>query len=264
MIIRINQHVTSGFTLVEMTVVLVIVGLLLTGLILPISAQIEMQAYRQTNKNLEEIREALIGYAMINGRLPCPATAASSGLEEPLGGGACTAKVGSNFAVGYLPAATLGITPTDDLGFAIDGWGRNVNNRIRYAVATQSINAVDNPFTSSQGMRNATISSISSNSNFLKICTSAPTGTTCGGVQLSNTAVFVVYSVGKNAGVGGAAGDEAANPNPLTADADGNGVPDADDGIFVSQDPSPNFDDVVLWTSTPTLISRMIAAGKLP
>ena len=263
MINDMNQRVTLGFTLVEMTVVLVIVGLLLTGLILPISAQIEMQAYRQTNKNLEEIREALIGYAMMNGRLPCPATATSSGLEDTVGGGVCAAKIAAgNWAVGYLPAATLGITPTDDQGFAVDGWGRNAINRIRYAVTTKTVNSFTDPFTTVNGMANATISEIANNQPYLTICSAAPVGVNCGGSKLSDSAVFVIYSVGKNASTGGS-GDESANPNPNTADADGNGVPDADDGIFVSRDSSPSFDDVVLWASTPTLISRMVSSGKL-
>ncbi|MCF8184500.1 MAG: hypothetical protein K9J43_05940, partial [Polynucleobacter sp.] len=47
--------------------------------------------------------DALLGYAAINGRLPCPATAASNGAESPIGGGVCT-----NPYNGFLPAATLG------------------------------------------------------------------------------------------------------------------------------------------------------------
>jgi len=222
----------------------------------------DMQAYKKTNASLDEIKEALIGYAMVNGRLPCPALSTSGGLEQPVGGGACTAKIGSDFAVGYLPAATLGITPTDNQGFAVDGWGADSINRIRYAVRTKAVGGISNPFTTVNGMKAATLSAIGG-STYFKVCSAAPTGTVCGGAQLSDSAVFVIYSVGKNAGTGGS-GDESANPNPQTADADGNGVPDADDGIFVSHDQTSAFDDVLLWVPSSTLISRMVSAGQLP
>lgn len=245
-----------------MAVVIMLIGLVLGGLFVPMSAQIDMQAFRQTNTSLDEIKEALIGYAMVNGRLPCPALSTSSGLEQPVGGGACTAKIGSDFAVGYLPAATLGITPTDNQGFAVDGWGTDSINRIRYAVRTKAVGGVSDPFTTVSGMKAATLSAIGS-ATYFKVCSAAPTGTVCGGAQLTDSAIFVVYSVGKNASTGGS-GDEAANPNPQTTDTDGNGVPDTDDGIFVSHDQTSTYDDILLWASSSTLVSRMVSAGQLP
>ncbi|HUW25479.1 MAG TPA: prepilin-type N-terminal cleavage/methylation domain-containing protein [Gallionella sp.] len=62
-----------GFTLVEMAIVLAIVGLLLGGLIPTLSAQMESQRINETRKQLDEIQQALMGFAIINGRLPCPA-----------------------------------------------------------------------------------------------------------------------------------------------------------------------------------------------
>ncbi len=53
--------------------VLMIVGLLLGGLIVPLSAQMDQRRATETQKTLEEIKEALTGYAVINGQLPCPA-----------------------------------------------------------------------------------------------------------------------------------------------------------------------------------------------
>ena len=62
-----------GFTLIEMAIVLMIVGLLLGGMLVPLSAQMDQRNISDTQKSLSEIKEALIGYAMANGRLPCPA-----------------------------------------------------------------------------------------------------------------------------------------------------------------------------------------------
>ena len=58
-----------GFTLAEMAVVLVIVALLLAGMMLPISAQQDIRARQETEGTLNDIREALIGFAIANGRL---------------------------------------------------------------------------------------------------------------------------------------------------------------------------------------------------
>ena len=57
-----------------MAIVLAIVALLLGGLLPLISGQIEQQRRAETHKHLDEIKEALIGYAIINGYLPCPFT----------------------------------------------------------------------------------------------------------------------------------------------------------------------------------------------
>ncbi len=113
-----------GFTLVEIAVVMVVIALLLGGLLVPLSAQVELRRTSDTQKYLDEIRETLIGFAVSNGRLPCPATAVSAGVESPSGGGACT-----NNYNGFVPAATLGLAVVDDQGFAIDPWGNRVSRR---------------------------------------------------------------------------------------------------------------------------------------
>ena len=261
-----NKLHLRGYTLVELAIVLIIVGLLLGSLLVPLAAQTDYKAFSETNNTLEEAKNSLLGYAAANGRLPCPATATSNGQESPVGTGVCTAKIiGKDFAVGYLPAVTLGVSPIDNQGFGVDGWGRETRNRIRYAVSTKTVNLITNPFTTTSGMKSATISLMANTTTLplITICSTAPTGATCGGSQLSNSVVFVVYSVGKNSSIGGA-GSEAANPNPNTADADSNGVPDDDDGIFVSREQESTFDDVLQWVSSSSLISRMVAVGQLP
>ena len=55
-----------GFTLTELAVVMVIVAVLMGGLLIPLSAQRDAQAFRETQAQLDEIREALIGFAVVN------------------------------------------------------------------------------------------------------------------------------------------------------------------------------------------------------
>lgn len=77
-----------GFILMELTVVLVIVALLLGGLLIPLSAQRDGEAIRGTEKYLADIRDALLGFAVANGRLPCPrppaATASKAFAATPI------------------------------------------------------------------------------------------------------------------------------------------------------------------------------------
>ena len=121
----------TGFTLIEMAIVLMIVGLLLSGLLVPLSAQMEQRNITDTQKSLSEIKEALIGFALTYGRLPCPATSSSNGAEQFVPGHSAADGQCSNFYNGYVPAATLGLSgTTDSSGFLIDSWG----NRIHYAV----------------------------------------------------------------------------------------------------------------------------------
>lgn len=236
-----------GFSLIEMSIVLAIVALLLGGLLPTLSSQVEQRRTNETNKQINEIKEALIGFAISNGRLPCPASTSSNGIESPVGGN-CT-----NPYNGFVPAATLGISAIDAQGFALDGW----SNRIRYAVTTKHSNA----FTTINGMSTAGLSSLAPD---LYVCASATgiSATTCGtSISLTTNAVAVIYSLGKNGSSGGAGTDESANPNQNSANID---------KVFVSHVPSPagvtngEFDDIVTWLSPNTLFNRMVAAGKLP
>ena len=259
-----RRSAPSGFTLTEMAIVLVIVALLLGGMLIPLGAQQDIRADRETQTRLIEIKEALLGFAAANGRLPCPASS-TSGQEAPIGGGACTT-TSNGVAYGYLPAATLGITTIDSAGHALDGW----NQPIRYAVSANTLGTTTNPFTTASGMRNATMTSIAS-ATLLSVCTSGGVITSpdtasaaCPAAnRLTNNAIAAIWSTGKNTSTtGGAGSDEAANPNPNTT------VPV--DPVFVYHEPAPaaasggEFDDQVVWMAPNILFNRLITAGQLP
>lgn len=101
----------QGFSLIEMAVVLVIIGLLVTGLLMPLSAQIDQRNFNETQRELIEIRDALLGFSLSNTAatgqpfLPCPDTNAD-GFEDRLAG-VCANPVGG------LPWATLGLGRAD-------------------------------------------------------------------------------------------------------------------------------------------------------
>jgi prepilin-type N-terminal cleavage/methylation domain-containing protein len=239
-----KQH---GFTLVEMAIVLVILGFVLGVLLLPLQAQREQVFLVQTNATLETAKEALIGFAQQQGRLPCPATDASNGTELPLGGGACTQQIG------FLPAASLGIEPTDAQGFALDGW----NNRIRYAVTQVNTagGAATPDFTTANEMANVGIANLAPN---MRVCSTSTAANCSAAISLINNAAVVIYSLGASGSqaVGGA--DEVENLNAV-----GNV-----DIVFVSHDfresdPNGEFDHLVTWISPYVLYNAMIQAGQL-
>jgi len=240
-IIKNIRLICRGFTLVEMAVVLVIVGLLLGGLFVPLSAQLDQRNSTQTQKTLADIKDALIGFASVNGRLPCPADALSAG-QESISAGVCVTPY-----AGFVPGVALGLTPTDSQGFIIDGWG----NRIHYAVTTANSNA----YTTTNGLKAYGFTITSPN---LYVCNANGGSTTnCGtATSLTTSAPAVIFSTGKNGQAGATGLDEAQN-------LDGN-------PIFVSHDitaigtPNGEFDDIVVWLSNNVLINRMISAGQLP
>ncbi len=104
----------QGFTLVELAIVLVIIGLLLATFLTPLAAQMALRNNSETRAELSEIREALVGYALshsaVDGRpfLPCPDTD-GDGIENRLGA-LCTN------VRGRLPFSDLGLVGSDSWG----------------------------------------------------------------------------------------------------------------------------------------------------
>ncbi|HEY5899625.1 MAG TPA: type II secretion system protein [Burkholderiales bacterium] len=276
---------SSGFTLVELAVVMTVVAFLLASLMYTLSAQIDQRNYEETRRRLEQARELILSFAIVNGRLPCPArytsAASNSGGLESFCSAAATSSTStcvgsetttvqahgtcSNHFDGYVPAATLGYLQTDPSGFAIDAWG----NRIRYAVArtntncsgtTTPPNGYTTMYTSKTYLQTY---GITCQPNDLLVCKSATgiTSTDCGGASnqiMSQSLVTVVLlSTGKNATTSGGTGiDEAANLNG--------------DRVFVFHPPTPSdfangeFDDQFTWVTVGELYGKLIGAGVLP
>ncbi len=125
---------SKGFTLVELSIAFIIIVLLLAGAMIPLTTQIELRGIADTQRSMEQVREAIIGFAQANGRLPCPAPGnlaagtANAGVEALNGGmpnRTCAA------AFGVVPWATLGVPETDS-------WGRRFSYGVSPAFADES------------------------------------------------------------------------------------------------------------------------------
>lgn len=223
-----------GFSLVEMAIVLVVVGLMLGGLMTPLTAQIEQRKVGQTRRALDEAGEALTGFALRNGYLPCPAVSAVNGLEDRAGAGC-----GDGKRQGFLPWATLGLP-------RLDGWG----HLLRYSV-TPAFSDSGAPFT----LRTARDISVFTRD--------------AGGALVAATAPrdipALVMSHGRN-GLG--ATSEQGVPVAGAARDDEASNADAAGTAFVSRPAGAGrggeFDDLVLWISPNILFNRMVAAQRLP
>jgi hypothetical protein len=235
---------------------------------------VEQRSFNDTQSRLEAARDAVLAYAIANGRLPCPATSASAGAEVRLASGVCGATTGTAFDYyggvrggvtgGLLPAVTLGYQPIDASGFAVDGWG----NRIRYAVSRVTTPSFTANFTNKANLQSNGLTILP---NDLVVCASA-TGTvpgasppSCGpaanSVTNQATIVALLYSPGKNGTSPVAlATDEAANENRSGAN----------DAVFIFHTPTSSaaangeFDDQMLWIPVGMLYSKLLSAGVLP
>jgi prepilin-type N-terminal cleavage/methylation domain-containing protein len=76
----------SGFSLIEVAIAMFILVLLLGSILVPLGTQVEQRQISETQKTMEEIREALLGHALAKGYLPCPdkTTAAGAGVAPNL------------------------------------------------------------------------------------------------------------------------------------------------------------------------------------
>ncbi len=152
----------SGFSLIEISIVLVIIGLLLGGILTPLATQQEVRDIKATQQILADTQLAIYGYAYGTGFLPCPDTNAD-GLED-FAAGNCAALQGD------APWSTLGSRDGDKfrgnrLGYRIDA---TLNNRAAISCTpTASI----------------------------QVCNAAGYAA---GTTLTNSAAMVVWSFGKN------------------------------------------------------------------
>lgn len=240
----------AGFSLVELAVVLLILSVLAAVLLVPLSGREEIRRRHDTTAALAEIREALIGFAIIYKRLPCPTrqadpAAADYGLEE-------TPPCGTD-AEGYLPWRTLGVAPFDAWGSprtdAADPWAGYWRYRADpgFAVAPADTTCgwpvwPVGPRTAFSGrltVEDAAGAELTVSSGGLPACPD--------GEEARKLAAAVVFSTGPN-----------RTPDGENASYEASGT-----ARYQQDNPTTSFDDILIWIGKPLLIGRMGAAGSL-
>lgn len=240
----------AGFTLIELAAVTAIIALLLGVIMAPLATQFRMRTIKDAERNLSELKQALIGYAMANQRLPCPDTDSTpDGQENPPGGGACAAPEG------FLPWNTLGVD-------AADVWGRLYLYRVSPEFTFQTVPG--SPPAGSQLDLNDTgnITIVDRASDKSEI-------------SLTTTAVAAIVSLGGN-GWGG----RDTDGNTLAAPTGADELENTDSDVkFVRRNYSPGaatcsdttgatpfceYDDLMIWIPEPVLKNHLVEAERLP
>ncbi|MGD9604198.1 MAG: type II secretion system protein [Gammaproteobacteria bacterium] len=257
-----------GFTLLEITVVLFILGLLIAGLFGPLETQLEARDRRQTQEALDRIVEALGGFAITARRLPCP-DADGDGRADPVFDPGNPATAVCTVTVGLLPWSDLGVAPAD-------AWG----NLFTYAVANPAYTQPE-----SDGLCNGNGApghfDLCSTGN-LTVQGRGDNPATAGTESKFLLATYatalpaVVISHGRN-GFGARSATGVLLPAPGGDDERANADGDA---VFMSRGytreaagcsddaneatPLCEYDDLVAWLAPSILNGRMVSAGRLP
>ena len=290
-----NPLKQRGFNLVEIAIALVILALALGGVISAFAPQLANRGYSTTQKQLIEITEAVNGFAVLNGRLPCPAQPGSLGQSQwctNASPAACGAPITaptappihgrcSNNGQGYVPAVTLGLTgttvptvpATPAVGLVVDAWG----SPLRFAVSQQTATFTTTPLTACATLPGCNVLTANSflreaktgtppslttaaNNTPLRVCSATTASqTTCIVNQELARPAFLVFSSGANGKTTGVV-DEVKNINKVAAIPPPSAVGTPTDLVYISRtknDTAGNeFDDLFYWMSVSGLIGK--------
>lgn len=235
----------KAFSLVELSIVLIIVGMLIGSSLILGKVQIEKSKYDITISRLDLIHDALVLYLSLNGRLPCPAnlsvasTDASYGLERisssASGPQTCITSSNELFDISDgLDALYMGAIPFKSLtlsnDFMFDGWDNKItyvvqkafiNNHILNTFCTTTANASDDhtndQYLCFRAQASGSTNSVNNDINILQAS---------GGNSVTRDAVYVLISHGDN-GLGAFRSTSDASGN----NTDRNALPSSTDRI---------------------------------
>lgn len=244
---------SEGFTLVELSVVMVLIGIVMTMGMKMLNATLDNAAFSETKIKQERIKTALISYLRTNGKLPCPDNAAgvATGLEST----PCATNQNDSF--GVIPWQTLGI-PRDA---ALDGWGNFFTYKVVNGIgATKNWTSktLANPFSITE-LRNPSVG--------LTIKELNATSTAL--VDVTTSGAVGIVSHGKNGF--GAKTSKAATRVPTDDAGDGEKTnADSTGTTFVvravTADPAAfngAYDDLVAFMSPQDLLQPLLNEGTL-
>lgn len=234
----------NGFTLVEMALVLLILGVLTKAAILPLVAAQTHQQRHSTTRQLEIIRESVIAYVVAYGALPCPVLFASNGQElsqeEP---SEC------EYERGGVPAKVLGLSGAiDENGALIDAWNRPYLYAVSLVNHAQRGDQSRADWTHAGEAAQVGVPHLTAD---IVICMQMQANDCRGPDVRASQVAFMVLSHGRDST---AAGAQKENLD--------------DDQIFLLQPESQvqgnRFDDQLVWATAADIMYWMLRMGWLP
>jgi prepilin-type N-terminal cleavage/methylation domain-containing protein len=241
----------SGFSLIELAISLVIIGLVMSAAISVGNTQIAQSRINTTKTKEVSLKTALLTFISHNNRLPCPAQnvvpgTSSQGTEAfDTVNHVCTFGVNGTVAVGVVPWVTLGL-PEDAVE---DGY----YNLFTYAVSTSAVALVAN--------QNALpLVSVAAMSGSINTYSAAPVGAP---TLLNSGFVALILSNGING-----FGAYTTNGTQIASNAGTDEAVNSDgDNTFIVKDFSNNttnpFDDIVLPLSVSDLLTPLTITGSI-
>ncbi len=291
---------SSGFTLLELALVLLVITVLLGGLAVPFTRQIETRRIAETNKAMATIQDALVGYAMshncrcVYGSTPSGGLYSLDTANSTCNASACpsTSASGQPVIHPYLPCPAdatsngledrpvgggacaipsnginghVGWLPWATLGVPeTDAWGDRYayDVYLPYADSTIGIDGSSPPALSNAQPGQIYICSAASG------CLSNPTSPSYVAPQVP--AVVISYGPDGQGSFSANNSQWAVTPNqPSAPDEYLNATYNGSSNYrgYVSHPPteagsaSGQFDDLVTWLSWPALVNRVCPAG---
>lgn len=269
-----------AFTLIEMSIVILIASILITGLLSASVSSVNTGKVKITNDRIKVIYQAIGNFVAINRRMPCPASladakslAATNGYgEEVVDSGACDttdagvfADSGDLLVFGMVPVKTLGLP----LDMAEDGFGSKIVYVINKNFAVEEVGTVGPPayyitFSTksfSTGIHDRVVDDATADSSLSLITINERRGgsdVTVADADETNGAILALISYGANK-------NGAYNSNSTTANAentdsnskerDNDLISTIDDVIYSVSDSEDDFDDIVFYKTSANFIS---------
>lgn len=238
---RVKNRSEHGFTLIEVSIVLLILGILTRTAIAPLKTVQTIRLRHNTSSDLALIKQSLIAHVVATGTVPCPLVNDSDF--------ASSANLSCQTASGAVPAAKLGIAGSiDDRGALLDAWNRPYHLAVSLVNHSERGDTNQPDWTSIGEASRLGIRHLSAD---ITVCQRS-NGNNCDGNDIrSEQVVFAVWS----------AGQDASGKGQQLENMDG-------DRFFIDQDYSQQldqpFDDQIVWATAADVIYWQLKAGWLP
>jgi prepilin-type N-terminal cleavage/methylation domain-containing protein len=243
-----RKNLARGFTLIEIAIVMVVIGLVLSGGLMAVAPVLETSKISDTNAKMDRIEQALILHVIRYGCLPCPADSSiasgAASVGQAFGAAyyssacttACDASVDATAAAqGIVPWVNLGLSEAD----VTDGFGYRIDYAVAPLLAQSNTMVRTPPATYPVGV--------------LAVQTTAASG----GSTTTSTAAYVLISHGNDHALAfGRAGGAVRTVDPHGSAAqtqNSNGSPFVQDVQYLGTN-ATYFDDIVRFRTAPMII----------
>jgi prepilin-type N-terminal cleavage/methylation domain-containing protein len=266
-----------GYTLVELSIVILVISLLMAGVFSMATGSINSSKVALTNQKMKEIYKSMGTFLMINKRLPCPASLDRSKIDDVdygkeerddannnCGTSGVYASSGSglsNFIIGAVPIKSLNLGSE----FAEDGYENKLSYVIDKRFTKNFIPPTSGTLDDSFGTVGTGIVLMSAKENQVS-----------GTALLSDKVMFLLISHGPNAygSFGATSGQQnidVANNidnDELENQIKSSATPNFDNNFIVNSSKSDVFDDVVMYKTRSNFIqdfsaNNLISCPKL-